>query len=600
MGDSDSDAAAYKAAKEAWVTGHTGGSMMEVTIVTASSLTSFILWAFVQKYLASSPSNYVMRAASKRAKRQIRFGIYSFIVDFLTLIMPPLLSVTLFADHPYYWAATILFVAVLIRHLFGPSDDLILKKDRKKFKWKNSDDELTVSDEDEDDDPKIEATEGSTTATNLDTQDQEGIRQRKVHASIELGDDAVGDHASMDPADDGGSSRKGPVASKPPTQRHKIFLSVYRAGMMLLTCVAILAVDFPIFPRRFSKVEVYGASLMDLGVGSFVFSSGVVSARGYLKKEKLPFAAQMWMALRTSIPLLVLGFARLIATKGVDYQEHVTEYGMHWNFFFTLGFLPIFVTLFRNLADHVRFSIVGITIACLYQIFLHYGLEHYIQNAPRVDLISMNKEGIFSFAGYLAIFLVGVDVGLYVLPNDPYFFTKRKITNKKPKKGKLAMILASLLFLLSMSFMISYGILRIPVSRQMANLSYFFWVITFNTGFILAFLLVEIYLTKDEPSAAAIARAEAKASLSTSADKRQRLQSTIRLPPLTCPPLLEAINRNGLATFLVANIMTGLVNLSIKTLYTPDPQAVAILTVYISIVCILAWTWQKLGWKLKL
>ncbi|KAF9973019.1 Glucosaminyl phosphatidylinositol (GlcN-PI) nositol acylation protein [Actinomortierella ambigua] len=600
MGDPTSDAAAYKAAKEAWVTGHTGGSMMEVTIVTASSLTSFILWAYVQKYYALSPSNGIMQAASKRAKRQIRFSVYSFIVDFLTLIVPPLLSITLFADHPYYWAATTLFVAVLIRYLVGPSDDQILKKDRKKFKWRDSDEEMPSSDDEDEDDEKKETAMGSTTATNLDAQDQEGIRQRRSHAAVERDGTSVGIDTSMDPADDGGSSRRDSGSTKPPVQRHKIFLSVYRAGMMLLTCIAILAVDFPVFPRRFSKVEVYGASLMDLGVGSFVFSSGVVSARGYLKKEKLPFTSQMWMAFRTSIPLLVLGFARLIATKGVDYQEHVTEYGMHWNFFFTLGFLPIFVTLFRSLADHVRFSIVGTTLACLYQIFLHYGLEDYIQNAPRVDLISMNKEGIFSFVGYLAIFLMGVDVGLYVLPNDPYFFSKRKISNKKPKKGKLAMILVSLLFLLSMGFLISYGILRIPVSRQMANLSYFFWVITFNTGFILAFLLAEINLTKDEPSAAAIARAEAKASLSTTSDKRQRLQSTVRLPPLSCPPLLEAINRNGLATFLIANVMTGLVNLSIKTLYTPNLQAVAILTIYIFIISAVAWTWQLMGWKLKL
>lgn len=71
--------------------------------------------------------------------------------------------------------------------------------------------------------------------------------------------------------------------------------------------------------------------------------------------------------------------------------------------------------------------------------------------------------------GYLAIFLVGVDVGLYVLPNDPYFFMRKKSNKKKAKKGKLAMILLSLAFLLTMGFIISYGILHIPVSRQMVG-----------------------------------------------------------------------------------------------------------------------------------
>ncbi|KAG0018160.1 Glucosaminyl phosphatidylinositol (GlcN-PI) nositol acylation protein, partial [Podila clonocystis] len=133
-----------------------------------------------------------------------------------------------------------------------------------------------------------------------------------------------------------------------------------------------------------------------------------------------------------------------------------------------------------------------------------------------------------------------------------------------------------------------------------ANLSYFFWVITFNTGYILCFLLAEITLTKNEPSALAIARAQAKANLSTSGSKTQRPAATVLLPPLTCPPLLEAVNRNGLAVFLVANVLTGLVNMTVQTLYTPDMKALGILVAYMTVVTGLAWVWQVRGWKLKL
>ncbi len=34
---------------------------------------------------------------------------------------------------------------------------------------------------------------------------------------------------------------------------------------------------------------------------------------------------------------VVAGFVRLGMTKAAGYQEHVGEYGEHWNFFFTLA-----------------------------------------------------------------------------------------------------------------------------------------------------------------------------------------------------------------------------------------------------------------------
>ena len=41
-------------------------------------------------------------------------------------------------------------------------------------------------------------------------------------------------------------------------------------------------------------------------------------------------------SIKSCIPLFVLGLMRLASVKATDYQEHVSEYGTHWNFFFTL------------------------------------------------------------------------------------------------------------------------------------------------------------------------------------------------------------------------------------------------------------------------
>ena len=83
------------------------------------------------------------------------------------------------------------------------------------------------------------------------------------------------------------------------------------------TITAILAIDFDLFPRRLGKTETYGLSLMDIGGGSYVFSSGFVSSQARFGKktgEEENFKARR-------IPRLVaLGVARLAATAAVGYH----------------------------------------------------------------------------------------------------------------------------------------------------------------------------------------------------------------------------------------------------------------------------------------
>jgi phosphatidylinositol glycan class W len=354
----------------------------------------------------------------------------------------------------------------------------------------------------------------------------------------------------------------------------KPFLTVYRGAMMITTCIAILAVDFRIFPRRFAKVENWGTSLMDVGVGSFVFAAGIVAARPLLK-EKLaskptPLATRLYRSLRHSLPLLVLGFIRLYTVKGLDYAEHVTEYGVHWNFFFTLGLLPPFVALFQAAFQIIpSYAALGIMLCSLYQIALEFtDLKGFILTGPRDNLFSKNREGIFSFFGYLAIFLAGQSTGMIVIPRS----LSTKLTGGTAQRKRLLLTLGAWctvwisLFTVTSSY--NYG-LNLTVSRRLANLPYFFWICAFNSCQITAFCLVETIFFP-----------QAHQNLDAKAGAEVYETSTSRV--------FEAYNRNGLAIFLVANLLTGLVNLSVPTLDITDIQAMVILFAYISVVTGLA------------
>ena len=50
-------------------------------------------------------------------------------------------------------------------------------------------------------------------------------------------------------------------------------LTTYRAHMLLLTAICILAVDFPVFPRTLAKCEAFGVSIVSFHLGDACFNS---------------------------------------------------------------------------------------------------------------------------------------------------------------------------------------------------------------------------------------------------------------------------------------------------------------------------------------
>lgn len=363
------------------------------------------------------------------------------------------------------------------------------------------------------------------------------------------------------------SKNKSDTIKAPHPLPKRPFLTNYRGSMLIITSLSILSIDFSIFPRRFAKVETWGTSLMDVGVGSFVFSSGIVAARPLLltSSTQANFSARIKSAGRHSLPLLILGLLRLWSVKELNYAEHVSEYGVHWNFFFTLGLLPPFVILSQSALRYIpSYAGLAVLIGIAYQLTLELtSLKSYMLTSPRVNFMSMNREGIFSFTGYLSIFLIGQEMGLFVLP--------RKLLPKtfpawQQRKRLLILLIGwsltwTFLFLACINRV--YG-LNMIVSRRLANLPYIFWVVSFNTCQLTVFCLIETLFFSD------IWRSSDRLTRSEEEELYQSATSGV----------LEAYNRNGLAIFLLANLLTGAINISIPTLDLSDLSAMVILIIY--------------------
>ena len=358
---------------------------------------------------------------------------------------------------------------------------------------------------------------------------------------------------------------------------------------MIITCLAILAVDFKIFPRRFAKVETWGTSLMDMGVGSFVFAAGLVSTRPILKGQLLGKGGSRESPLKTSmkhsIPLLILGVVRLYSVKGLDYAEHVSEYGVHWNFFFTLGFLPPAVALFQSMPDIIpSTALLAMILSTCYQIVLETtSLKSYIFTAARMDLFSQNREGVFSLTGYTSIFLVGQALGFDILPRQytgGFLFSANALHRRNRVHTKLLLWSAIWVSLYSLVTASKYGF-GFQVSRRLANLPYVLWVSAFNCAQITLFCLIETICFPG------ISRAADKLAETFETD-----QATSRV--------LRAFNRNGLAVFLLANILTGLINLSMDTLNMEWPSAMAVLVIYAGLLTAFVVTLDSRNISIKL
>ena len=335
--------------------------------------------------------------------------------------------------------------------------------------------------------------------------------------------------------------------------------------LFLGTALAILAVDFPAFPRRLAKTELYGFSMMDVGVGLFGLYYGMFAKEVRVPPQFLDIRGFL-RSVKSLTPIGLMALGRLVAIKISGYPEHITEYGVHWNFFFTLTFVRLFASFFVLLLPFPNFmGTICMTSLLFYNNYLttHDQLNDWVIDTPdnRINLsfVDQNKEGIVSLPGFITLYFVGMQLGSYFYPL--LLLSKEKTMTLL---HCIKVTIYNFVALICSGAILYYSHTKIqPCSRRLANFTYVSWVlmnffVTMTVGMVGSILVALVH----------------------SKSQNNSISSWVVLP--------NAFNKNALALFLLANLLTGCVNLTIPTIDVPDNQAVTILLCYCFVICFIA------------
>ena len=317
--------------------------------------------------------------------------------------------------------------------------------------------------------------------------------------------------------------------------------------------------------------------MQDLGVSSFMFSSALVSrlARPSLhpptsppNQPPPPLRAASFV--RSVLPLYALGLARFITVTAADYQAHVSEYGVHWNFFLTMAVVTTIMHVLPLRQQHALPAAAAL--ALLHQAALSLGARAYILHAPRTGgFFSANREGIVGSLGYMAIYLSSVAIGARCFSLPPAAKTR---------------FLAGAAAAAAAAFAACEHVWGIQASRRLMNLPYLLVSIAANC-FGLA--LCTLCTSSDH---------DHQEELQGQQQQQQQQRSTASSLLSPSSPFSQFISQYQLEFFLICNLATGkwqhlrllsaaltprlagAINLSIRTLAVARAASIAIVVIY--------------------
>ncbi len=246
--------------------------------------------------------------------------------------------------------------------------------------------------------------------------------------------------------------------------------------------------------------------------------------------------------LRSSALLLVLGFVRAALNWSVNYQQHTSEYGVHWNFFLTLAcvnlalnlahrLLILFLILkhhrhhrqhhrlhnnrdtntncnslekcqeevYSNAPAGFRLPVVVLAVGGLL-LLLHQsvlslgGLSFWALHAPRVDLLTANKEGVASLLGFIVLAFMSAGIGGCVHVFLARVPTKESASQLRQQQERRRFYQALLVCLVVFDAILWYlgDVVSRRVeapSRRLCNAAYVLWILALGTSLLVGCLL---------------------------------------------------------------------------------------------------------------
>lgn len=328
-----------------------------------------------------------------------------------------------------------------------------------------------------------------------------------------------------------------------------------RISSLLFTALGIFCVDFPNYGERFMKTDTVGLTLMDIGIGCSLFSSGL--SEGLRLRPKGIASRILW----NSLPLLVIGVFRTMILQAIGYRVEVTEYGQHWNAFITFAAMPLFLGLVERIPSRRPWLVGAVALVLIlvpYNRWLLQHTEYFMHEENRRNVFEANREGIASVLGFFGIFLGG---RLYAQLSD---LSDDVAWSTVIRDQSISLLLCIAAVLLDQGLMPMIAVQAF--SRRICNAPYVLFCIGMNAflvrgciGFNRQFLPT-LWKMRSDPS------------------------------PVGNAPLggyTFQVNAHQLLYFVFANIVTGLINLKWDTHAFSDVESYFVQAAYVLILGII-------------